>query len=349
MRTGSKFSRIVLVIGLLSLATLIFETVLTRFLAIAQFYHFAFLVISLALLGFGASGTLLGVFPRIRELPLERTLSWVGIGFALSIWVTYAVINWLPFDSYSIAWERRQIILFILYYFSLSLPFLVSGLGLGTTLALIDEKHNTVYAANLIGSGLGVVLAPTLLALSGIVGVILLVVFIGVGCWIILNFRRIRSILAWSGLGLGLFLTLISWITLSVLNGQGRSPLGIRISPYKGLSYARQYPEAEAIFGKWNESSRIDVMANAGTRRFPGLSYAYSGNIPNQYGLAVDGDVLQPITLSTAADFSIVQWLPEWWMFSITSTSEVLVLDPGAGFGILQALAGNSGTVTTVY
>ena len=348
MKAGSKFSRVVLIIGLLSSATLMFETALTRFLAIAQFYHFAFLVVSLALLGFGASGTLLGVYPKIKELPLEKTLSWVSIGFVLSIWVTYGVINWLPFDSYSIAWEGRQIILFILYYFSLSLPFLVSGLGLGTALALVDEKHNLIYAANLVGSGLGVILAPTILALSGIVGVILLVVLLGIGCWIFMNFDRIRSKIAWSAIGLGLIFTLISWITLFILNIQGRSPLGIQISPYKGLSYARQYPNAESVFGKWNGFSRIDVMANAGTRRFPGLSYVYSGNIPTQHGLAVDGGVLQPITLTKAADFSIGQWLPEWWAFSVKNTPDVLVLDPGAGFGILQAIEGNSGSVTTV-
>ncbi|MEE9292694.1 MAG: hypothetical protein V3U83_07165, partial [Acidobacteriota bacterium] len=42
-----------------SAAGLIFEIALTRVFAVTQFYHFAFLAVSLALLGFGASGSVL--------------------------------------------------------------------------------------------------------------------------------------------------------------------------------------------------------------------------------------------------------------------------------------------------
>ena len=50
---------------LLSAATLTFEISLTRLFSVAQFYHFAFMIGSLALLGFGASGTALAVLPRL--------------------------------------------------------------------------------------------------------------------------------------------------------------------------------------------------------------------------------------------------------------------------------------------
>ena len=348
MKQGSGFHRIVFTIGLLSAATLIFETALTRFLAVAQFYHFAFLVVSLALLGFGASGTLLSVFPRIKEEPLKRTLAWIGIGFTLSIWITYAVINWLPFDSYSIAWERKQSFYFILHYFFISLPFLVSGLGLGTALAVIDQKHNYIYAGNLIGSGLGVLLAPLILGFSGLLGVIILVGFMGLGCWLLLARDRLKSKIYRFGGFLILLLGFAGWVTLSINNLQGKSSLGINISPYKGLAYARKFPDAELIFGKWNPSSRIDIMANAGTRRLPGLSYAYSGEIPIQYGLSVDGDTPLPITLTKPEIFSPGEWLPESWALSLQSDPEVLVLEPGAGFGILQVLSASPGSVTTV-
>ena len=44
-------------VGCSSAAVLILEVVLTRVFAVAQFYHFAFLAVSLALLGYGASGS----------------------------------------------------------------------------------------------------------------------------------------------------------------------------------------------------------------------------------------------------------------------------------------------------
>jgi SAM-dependent methyltransferase len=348
MKSVNKFHRIVITIGLLSAATLIFETALTRFLAVAQFYHFAFLVVSLALLGFGASGTLLSIFPRIKDEPLDRILSRVGIGFVISIWITYMVVNWLPFDSYSIAWERKQILYFLLYYFFISLPFLVSGLGLGTALAVIDQKHNYIYAANLVGSGLGVLLTPLILGLSGLLGAILLAGLLGMGCWLLMMKDIFKPQLKGFGSIFILILGIAAWITLLILNVQGKSFLGINISPYKGLAYARRFPEAELLFGKWNASSRIDVMANAGIRKLPGLSYAYNGEIPIQHGLSIDGDMLQPITLSSPEDFSPGAWLPESWALSLQSLPEVLVLEPGAGFGILQVLAASPGSVTTV-
>jgi hypothetical protein len=50
---------------LLSAATLTFEINLTRLFSVAQFYHFAFMIVSIALLGFGASGTALSIFPAL--------------------------------------------------------------------------------------------------------------------------------------------------------------------------------------------------------------------------------------------------------------------------------------------
>ena len=48
--------RTALSVAALAAAALLLESALTRLLAVAQYYHFAFLVVSLALLGFGASG-----------------------------------------------------------------------------------------------------------------------------------------------------------------------------------------------------------------------------------------------------------------------------------------------------
>jgi len=115
-------------VGALATAALMLESTLTRLLAVAQYYHFAFLVISLALLGFGASGSFLTIFPNWRSKQENGTdnagrgkiLILAGSGFAASLAVAYLVINWLPFDSYSIAWDRSQVLYFVLYYLVLT-------------------------------------------------------------------------------------------------------------------------------------------------------------------------------------------------------------------------------------
>jgi hypothetical protein len=93
---------------LLSAATLLFEINLTRLFSVSQFYHFAFMIVSLALLGFGASGSVLALFPSWREhCRQERTLTWFALGFAVSSVASVLFINLIPFDSLSIAWDRR--------------------------------------------------------------------------------------------------------------------------------------------------------------------------------------------------------------------------------------------------
>ena len=161
-------------------ATLLLESTLTRQLAVAHFYHFAFLVISLALLGFGASGTLLSVAPRLRSIAVERLLAWMGIATAASIAPAYAVINLLPFDSYSIAWDRRQIVYFVLDYLALTLPFVCGGLGIGAALAAGEGRSHRIYAANLLGSAAGVMLAPLVLWLAGVPGAALASVLVAI-------------------------------------------------------------------------------------------------------------------------------------------------------------------------
>ena len=65
---------------LLSAATLLFEITLTRVFSIAQWYHFAFMVVSLALLGFGASGSFLSLFPGLAIFFTVLSFNLLGDG-----------------------------------------------------------------------------------------------------------------------------------------------------------------------------------------------------------------------------------------------------------------------------
>ncbi|NOR83578.1 MAG: hypothetical protein GQ526_08810, partial [Ardenticatenales bacterium] len=82
---------------LLSAGTLVYELTLTRIFSLAQFHHFAFLVVSLALLGFGASGSLLASSPTLSGRILssrEKTrsaLAWIAMGCAGSTIGSYLV------------------------------------------------------------------------------------------------------------------------------------------------------------------------------------------------------------------------------------------------------------------
>jgi hypothetical protein len=62
-----------LALGLLLLSTagLTFEINLIRLFSVSQFYHFAFMIVSIALLGYGASGTILASYPGLAGSSLD--------------------------------------------------------------------------------------------------------------------------------------------------------------------------------------------------------------------------------------------------------------------------------------
>jgi hypothetical protein len=162
---------------LLSMASLAFEITLTRVFSVAQWYHFAFMTVSIALLGFGASGSFLALFPALAESdrrarPRVRSYAILAALFALSIVGSYLTINTIPFDSYRIAWERRQLLYLAIYYLSLALPFFFSGLIVGALLAAQPAKASTIYASNLAGSALGCLTAVAALPFLGGAGTV---------------------------------------------------------------------------------------------------------------------------------------------------------------------------------
>ena len=91
-------------IFLTSAATLTLQISIIRLLSVAQWYHFAFMVVSMALLGYGATGL-----------------------FSFSALVAYLASNYIPFDLARIAWDRWQIFYIFLYYLVFSLPFFSRG------------------------------------------------------------------------------------------------------------------------------------------------------------------------------------------------------------------------------
>lgn len=346
--------RVLACVAALAGAALLLESTLTRLLAVAQFYHFAFLAVSLALLGFGVSGSLLALSPRLYgagqpeagSQVCQRLLAASGIAFASSAALAYALINWMPFDSYSIAWDRRQVGLFALYYLALAAPFMFAGLGIGGALASASGRSHRVYAANLLGSGLGALAAPAFLALAGVPGAFLASGVAGLlSAGLAGPFRK-----PWLRRGLwAISLAAAAGIALlGTANLGGRAPLGMVISPYKGLAHARRYPGSQALFGRWNAISRVDVIASAGTRLLPGLSYAFAGEIPPQHGLSLDADSLQPISLVSAGDFEAAAYLPEAVAFQLRPQARAAVLEPAGGLGVLQALSGGASQVTAV-
>lgn len=329
-----------LAVFLLSAATLVFEITLTRVFSVAQWYHFAFMTVSLALLGLGGSGTALALYPQLLKRDQVTVVATICLLFSVSVVGGYLISNHVPFDSYQIALDRRQIVYLAVYFLSLAVPFFFSGLAVAAVLAASPEHAGKTYFANLMGSGLGCPAALALLALAGGEAAVVMSALMAAFAALVLSYRRSRS-----------RLVLAAMLTLVFATCALRLPpiLEIRISPYKALSNSLRYPGARIAYRGWNAFSRVDVVESEGIRSAPGLSYVYAGGIPAQKGVFTDGDNPSPLTAAAAGtDLGFLDYLLGSLPYKLTSPARVLILEPGAGSDVLLGVHGGASEVVAV-
>jgi hypothetical protein len=316
---------------------------------VTQWYHFAFLAVSVALLGYGASGTALSLVPRWARLPIARRASTLAILFAASVLGAYLSLNHLPFDSYRIAWERRQLFYLLLYYLALTAPFFFSGLATGMLLTAHARHTSRLYAANLLGSAVGALVPLLVLARVG-EGVVLVIAALGLLAAFTFFLQRSpakqstalrSSTLAYQAVLLGATaLVLVLAVFLP-------APFRLRLSPYKGLSQVLLFPDAELVWQRWNAFSRVDRVRSSSIRSAPGLSLAYAGRLPQQDGLFSDGDDLSPV-VAAGAHQDYLDYLPVALPYQLRGGGRALLLGPKGGQAVQVALSEGAEWVVAV-
>ncbi|MCK6540834.1 MAG: hypothetical protein L6Q26_12340, partial [Anaerolineales bacterium] len=344
-RSSRETRNILSSLFLLSAATLAFEINLTRLFSVAQFYHFAFMIVSIALLGFGASGTALTLFPALHREEPEKRLSQLSFAMGVSMLVAYLLTNHLPFDSFSIAWDSRQVWILILHYLALAAPFFFSGMALGILLNAFPQSAGTIYAANLLGAAAGCIAALIFPSRLGAEGMVTLSAALASLAGMTSSIRKFSNPFIPA-----IFLFSLLDLSLRFTGSPSFNFLDLRISPYKSLSYALQYPGAQVVHREWNAFSRVDVVRSGAIHSLPGLSYRYLEPLPALDGLLVDGDNLSPILQSSqfSSDSTFVHYLPNSLALHLRPEANALILEPRGGLDIFTALELSSGGIAAV-
>ena len=320
--------------GLLSGAVLLLQVALTRVFSIAQFYHFAFLIVSLALLGFGASGSFLSIFPGLRRRWLH---AWYALLFAAITLLAYYFVNTQPFDSYSIAWDPQQTYLMIANLLALAAPFAFAGALIGAMLSEDAPNAGAIYGANLAGSAAGAIIAPLAITALGSERVIMLSAVLGALAALILTHRRGMTILAGSTM-------LASLVLLAVYP----STLRAQPSQYKTLSHFRRNPDATIAATYQNAYSRVDIVHSPTIHSAQGLSLTYLGELPPQHGLLIDGDRLIPVADASRTSADLLRALPAAIAYRQRPDADALLLGSNGNMDTLAALANGASHVTVI-
>ncbi|MCH7852133.1 MAG: class I SAM-dependent methyltransferase, partial [Candidatus Marinimicrobia bacterium] len=341
----------------LSFSLLAYEVVLLRILTYLQWYHFAYLVISLALLGFGASGTLLHLFRPFWRRHLGGALTGAFFLTGIALAANRPLLAVIPMDSFLAVLQPWQLVWLVLLGLVLFLPFFFGAFALILVFAAAPRRIALYYGANLLGSGAGALggllllyrwhpldIPPLLGLLTGLLGSVLV---INAGLregrpWVAV---LPPSRLAWGLAGLGA-IVLLGW------GGMSRA----QMSPYKALSRARLMPGIEVLLERSDPLGVLTIIRGPTLRSAAGLSFAYQGDIRPQPVAYLDGNPLGPLPLlddpsATDALRHACFALP-YRIRSFTASREapqrVLVLNAGPGIDVQHALVEGAGSVTAV-
>lgn len=300
-----------------------------RMLSLRFWHHFAYMIISVALLGFGASGTALTLAGRrVRERP-EAWMHASSLLFALAVAASWVASRSLDFDVHELGWNPLgQIPRVLLLQGVMLLPFFFAGAVVGA--ALLDRETRTAghYAANLAGSGGGAVGAVLLMAVAAPFGLYLAAAALALAAGLIFlrPFRPAKIAGASAALAA---LVLFAWA----------APREPRVSPYKMLAHARAMPGVEAIHRDEGPLGRIDVVAGPPLHHAPGLSLAYTGGVPEHALILVDGAAASAVyRYDSLEDFAFLDFTTGACAYHLLHAPRVLVVGAGGGADIGLAL-----------
>ena len=282
-----------LAIGLTSAAVIGFQLVIMQLLTIAQWHHFAAMVIAIALLGFGAAGTALALarawlLPRCdRALPL----------LLLACGASMGGLAWLlrlfgRFDTFLLFLDLRQAGLLLCSSMVCCLPFFFGGLAITLVFSRRVHAIGQLYRANLAGSGLGALLVLGLLRLVDLDALpALLALPVVAAAWLARPPRALLPAPAWLSLA-----ALIPVATGLVW------PATIAPSEFKAIHAALQLPGARVIHRESGPYGRLEAVSAPALRFAPSLSLQTAAAPPVRDLLCNNGEVFGTLLGRTPAE-----------------------------------------------
>src|SRR5579864_2619042 len=322
----------VLGIFLMTLATLMDEILLTRIFSVTTWYHFAFGAISLAM--FGMTVGALRVYQNPDKYVVQtsrREMAASSFWFAVTAIVSEVLHLLVPFASQpalALLWIACSYCLF-------ALPFYFSGVCVCLALTKFPRNVGMLYAADLLGAGMGCVAivivlkfvdAPTAIVAVGFLGGVSSLIFA-------IDARAFRR----SQLAFLLVAGLACLVSVSVVRQRHQS------SPLLRITWAKGRAEPIPLYEKWNSFSRIAVDGEP-TRSTQVVTEGISPIYPAerralQLHLRIDGGAETTITSwKRLEDLDYLQYDVKNIVHHIRNNGSVLIIGAGGGRDVLSAL-----------
>ena len=307
--------RIRAAVFLITLSGLVFEIGLTRIYSATIWYHFAFVAISMALLGWGLGGLAVHLlkksWPASTEKAALLTMLY-GVAIPGCLWVLVR----FPFE-----FSRLP-----LYFITPLVPFFLGGMTLSMIFDLNRSGAGSLYFADLLGASIGAVSVTVLLQLVGGEVSLLLAAVAPMLASGLLS-RRFRVV------------ALVEAAIVLLLAVTNHSTGRFHVIPGTIKAMRRQMdesPGSRVAQSGWNSYSRIDAVE--------GVSPKYLAR------LYIDSDAWTSIMPWDGRLDSVHEMRDSYraMPFHFNPGGETLIIGPGGGPDVVAALASGSRKVTAV-
>ena len=332
-----------LAVSLLSAAALSYEVLLTRLFSIVQWHHFAYMIISVAMLGYGAAGTTVTL---LRERLVHRTHAVFTAGaafFGMSAVASFLIAERLPFNALEFLWDARQAGYLGALYGLLIVPFYCAAIALCTAFTRYAEEAPRLYSFDILGAAVGSLAVIAGLLVFHPMTALKLVGAAGIAAALLTRWTARGNVdsIAWGLLALAIGLVVLP-----------RDRLSLQSSPYKDLSQMLQVSEARVVAERSGPLGLVTVVESPAVpfRHAPGLSLNAPAGPPVQLGVFTDGNGFSAIDRFTGerASIAYLDWLPSALPYHLLQEPSVLVLGSGAGSDVLQAWYHAARAITAV-
>jgi hypothetical protein len=313
-------------IFLIALSGLVLEVSITRIFSAAIWYHFAFVAVSVALVGLGASG--LVVQHRVKKLKGKWAEN-------LTIYSAWGIAIFIPITLFVMHALASQVIYLPLFMILFSVPFFLVGIIISAAFNAFASVAGRLYAADLIGASAGALLVVLFLVLTGGEGATLIVGLIAaIGGTIFSRIAKNTKKTVVSLMFVAFALSLIFLNHATQIFAIPTDPTAQKDLPI----YLREHPGSKIVKTEWNSFSRIDVVeGGAGGEGLVAKIFIDGGAGTNI--ISWDGKTESRQELSTW-----MQYLP----FKMMQDPKVLVIGSGGGRDVVASLVSGSKDVTSV-
>ncbi|MEN8168498.1 MAG: SAM-dependent methyltransferase [Pseudomonadota bacterium] len=318
---------------LISAAALAYEVLLMRLFSIIQWHHFAYMMISLALLGYGVSGTFLTFLGHRLKPHFSVAFVANAVLFGISSIICFLLAQQLPFNTLEMFWEPNQWRLLLLSYLLLFIPFFFAANAICLTFARFGEQIPRIYAFDLLGAGLGsagIILALYYLAPAD---TLKLVAAIGLLAAALARLEGEKP----HNWQITFALSSLVLVTLLLPNHW----LRLQLSEYKSLSQTLRIPGTSILEEHSSPLGLITLVDSPRVplRLAPGLSLNNTQEPPAQLGVFIDGDAPTPLNRfdGDLQPFAYLDYQTSALPYHLMNPGQVLILGMGGGSGLLQA------------